>query len=278
MHEWHVTRIRGSLWNWHNRDVDRCLHCRTRRRGLRRWVKRRLHLSLRSIAVLWGGVRVRHGGPCRQLHCGSFLYRLTTAVNPTDKPFINPVVILREDFDDAAVLFHAHLGEAIPATRCCARSLVRARWSPHTRGNCGRAVRVVRSIAGGCSGRRARVYPRSVPATVHSDRAAAQCLHAQTAPTPCRHTRRRCRARARADFARGVSLDAGGWHAICLARAGRGCRARRRVLRPVRASAADTRSFANFGNLGRDAPVRCARRNRLTDRAAQRAEARQAIL
>jgi hypothetical protein len=37
-------------------------------------------------------------------------------MNPTDTPFVNPIVILREDFDDAAILFHPHLGAAIPAT------------------------------------------------------------------------------------------------------------------------------------------------------------------
>jgi len=37
-------------------------------------------------------------------------------MNPTDTPFVNPIVIVREDFDDAAILFHPHLGAAIPAT------------------------------------------------------------------------------------------------------------------------------------------------------------------
>ena len=34
-------------------------------------------------------------------------------MNPTDQPFINPDVIFRADFDDAAILFHPQLGEAI---------------------------------------------------------------------------------------------------------------------------------------------------------------------
>jgi SynChlorMet cassette protein ScmC len=37
-------------------------------------------------------------------------------VNSADKPFADPVVILREDFNDAAILFHPHLGAAIPVT------------------------------------------------------------------------------------------------------------------------------------------------------------------
>ena len=41
---------------------------------------------------------------------------MTTTSNSADQPFANPIVILRDDFDDAAILFHPHLGEAIPAT------------------------------------------------------------------------------------------------------------------------------------------------------------------
>jgi len=35
-------------------------------------------------------------------------------MNPTDQPFINPEIICRDDFDDTLVLFHPHLGQAIP--------------------------------------------------------------------------------------------------------------------------------------------------------------------
>jgi SynChlorMet cassette protein ScmC len=35
-------------------------------------------------------------------------------MNPTDQPFINPEIIWRADFADTLVLFHPHLGQAIP--------------------------------------------------------------------------------------------------------------------------------------------------------------------
>ena len=46
-------------------------------------------------------------------------------MNLTDQPFINPEIICRADFDDAVVLFHPHLGQAIPVAGF-ARDLWRA--------------------------------------------------------------------------------------------------------------------------------------------------------
>jgi len=46
-------------------------------------------------------------------------------MNPTDQPFINPDIICRDDFADTLILFHPHLGQAIPVAGV-ARDLWRA--------------------------------------------------------------------------------------------------------------------------------------------------------
>ena len=51
-------------------------------------------------------------------------------MKPTDQPLINPEIICRDDFDDTLVLFHAHLGQAIPVAGF-ARDLWRALDGTH---------------------------------------------------------------------------------------------------------------------------------------------------